>query len=401
MSTHPLIAQPQTSRPGPCGLVGLGKMGLSHLSMIARPSGRRASSRVVRLQPATCSTCSSKYTGLRDVHRLRRDARRGRARRRRHRDADPAARAPWCAAALERGLHVFCEKPLCLDPAESRRARRARRRARPRHPGRLPQPVRRCVRRGQATARRAAPSAGSPTSSPRRTARSSCGPRAPPGAASARRAAAASTTTPRTRSTCSPGTAARPRGVGGTVLGQVFSRETEDEVFSTLYYAERRDRAALGQLVRRVAAQDDDEDHDLGHEGSDLRRPPGVPGLPARHGRRSPRATGRAGTSRYTTELTEPVWFYLRGEEYSAQLDHFVARVGRAGRRRRTRSPSAAITDRVIELLTIDADAACAARTRRRRRRRAGRRRSVIASTRASPSSKAELARAAASLRAR
>ena len=24
---------------------------------------------------------------------------------------------------------------------------------------------------------------------------------------------------------------------------------------------------------------------------------------------------------RYTTELTEPVWFYLRGEEYSAQID--------------------------------------------------------------------------------
>ena len=27
-----------------------------------------------------------------------------------------------------------------------------------------------------------------------------------------------------------------PSGVGGTVLGQVFSRQTEDEVFSTLYY---------------------------------------------------------------------------------------------------------------------------------------------------------------------
>jgi scyllo-inositol 2-dehydrogenase (NADP+) len=27
---------------------------------------------------------------------------------------------------------------------------------------------------------------------------------------------------------------------------------------------------------------------------------------------------------RYTTELTQPVWFYVRGEEYSAQIDHFV-----------------------------------------------------------------------------
>ena len=25
----------------------------------------------------------------------------------------------WCVTALDRGLHVFCEKPLCLDPAES------------------------------------------------------------------------------------------------------------------------------------------------------------------------------------------------------------------------------------------------------------------------------------------
>ncbi len=30
---------------------------------------------------------------------------------------------------------------------------------------------------------------------------------------------------------------------------------------------------------------------------------------------------------RYTTELTEPVWFYLRGEEYSAQIDAFIQRV--------------------------------------------------------------------------
>ena len=32
---------------------------------------------------------------------------------------------------------------------------------------------------------------------------------------------------------------------------------------------------------------------------------------------------------RYTTELTDEVWFYLRGEEYSAQLDAFVERIAR------------------------------------------------------------------------
>lgn len=26
----------------------------------------------------------------------------------------------------------------------------------------------------------------------------------------------------------------------------------------------------------------------------------------------------------FTTELTQPVWFYVRGEEYSLQIDHFA-----------------------------------------------------------------------------
>ncbi len=58
---------------------------------------------------------------------------------------------------------------------------------------------------------------------------------------------------------------------------------------------------------------------------------------------------------RYTTELTEPVWFYLRGEEYSAQIDAFVQRV----KERRTdgvnRFESARITDKVIGMLIADA----------------------------------------------
>jgi hypothetical protein len=29
-------------------------------------------------------------------------------------------------------------------------------------------------------------------------------------------------------------------------------------------------------------------------------------------------------TVKYTTELTDECWFYLRGEEYSAQLDDFI-----------------------------------------------------------------------------
>ena len=37
--------------------------------------------------------------------------------------------------------------------------------------------------------------------------------------------------------------------------------------------------------------------------------------------------TRKGWTVRYTTELTEEVWYYLRGEEYSAQIDYFVQSV--------------------------------------------------------------------------
>ena len=59
---------------------------------------------------------------------------------------------------------------------------------------------------------------------------------------------------------------------------------------------------------------------------------------------------------RYTTELTEPVGFYLRGEEYSAQIDHFVDRI-REGRLDGLNSfASAAATDRVIAMMLADAE---------------------------------------------
>ena len=70
-----------------------------------------------------------------------------------------------------------------------------------------------------------------------------------------------------------------PVGVGGTALNSVFSREIDDEVFSTLYYPQGNDGPDLRQLVRRVLSQDDDPHHRLGHEGTNLRRPAGMPGV--------------------------------------------------------------------------------------------------------------------------
>jgi predicted dehydrogenase len=148
--------------------------------------------------------------------------------------------------------------------------------------------------------------------------------------------------------------AGEPVGVGGTVLGSVFSENTEDEVYSTLFFP--------GGVSGQLSVNWSDESFrkmttmvtitgTAGRIHADRQEvqtylrdtAPAVPGY----------ETGW--NVRYTTELTDEVWFYLRGEEYSAQLDYFV----RSVRDRRTDGTnsfrSAAVTDRVMELLTRDA----------------------------------------------
>lgn len=118
----------------------------------------------------------------------------------------------------------------------------------------------------------------------------------------------------------------RPDSVGGTVLNQVFSRDVEDEVYSTFYYADGKS----GQLA---ANWSDESCRKMsvkvtiwGANGSILadrqeiqvylREP--VRGMPE---------LVPGWNVRNTTELTKPVWFYLRGEEYSIQIDHFIQSV--------------------------------------------------------------------------
>jgi predicted dehydrogenase len=63
----------------------------------------------------------------------------------------------------------------------------------------------------------------------------------------------------------------------------------------------------------------------------------------------------RSGWSvRYTTDMTLAPWFYLRGEEYSAQLDAFVQRVISKTASGENDFSSAAVTDRVIAMITAD-----------------------------------------------
>jgi len=59
---------------------------------------------------------------------------------------------------------------------------------------------------------------------------------------------------------------------------------------------------------------------------------------------------------RYTTELTPPVDFYLRGEEYSAQLWYFVRCIAEGSHDNVNSFESALQTDEVLDLLREDGE---------------------------------------------
>jgi predicted dehydrogenase len=144
-----------------------------------------------------------------------------------------------------------------------------------------------------------------------------------------------------------------PAAVGGTALGKVFSAETHDQVSSTLFFP----GGATGQL----SVDWSDESYrkmttrvtvwgSAGRIFADRQECQ----VYLRDTAVVPAGYTSGWNVRYTTDLTDPVWFYLRGEEYSAQLDHFVQRaMGREVQGVNTFA-SAAITDRILEMLTTD-----------------------------------------------
>jgi predicted dehydrogenase len=143
------------------------------------------------------------------------------------------------------------------------------------------------------------------------------------------------------------------RRVRGTVLKRIYSRELEDAVYSTLECGE----GVSGLLsvnwcdptYRKMANQ-------ITIEGTNgklvadrqearlfLRSPEGFPDLV------------KGWNMVYTTDVTKPVWYYLRGEEYSFQADHFVSRIKDPALPAISTFRTALATDAAIELLTQDA----------------------------------------------
>ena len=362
-----------TSRAMKIAVAGIGKMGLSHLSIVnAQPDLEVA---------AVCDASSmmrgvlEKYTGVAtydDYDRMLREV---------ELDAVLIAtpsrtHASMVRAALERGIHVFCEKPFTLsvqDAAELTELARSK--------GLVTQvgyhnrfvgpfaEIKRLIDAGAiGTVTHALGEAYGPVVLK------------PKGG------------TWRSRKEEGGGAlydyAAHPlnllnwyfgeaTSVGGTILKPIFSRETDDEVHSTLHFA--------GGQSANISVNWSDESHRKmttritvwGTAGRIFADRQEIQVF-LREGAVVPEGYEQGWNVRYGTELTDSVGFYLRGEEYSAQIEHFAERV-REGRVDGINGfESAAQTDRVIAMLI--ADAAAPAPTRlsgpsqvaepRRRRRR-------------------------------
>jgi scyllo-inositol 2-dehydrogenase (NADP+) len=331
-------------------LVGLGKMGLSHLAILkAHPD--------VELVAACDSSAYvlevlEKYTGLKGYADYRRLLD----------EAAPEAvliatptrfHAEMVLEALERGLHVYCEKPFCLDPPEGLRlAELAEAKRLVNHVGyhyrfvAAFQEAKRLIDAGvlgrihHFRAEAYGPVVVRPNGSTWRTHRAE-------GGGCLYDYACHAVDLVHYLVGC-------PDAVGGSVLNRVFSRDVEDGVYSTLLYADGK----TGQLA---ANWSDERFRKMsvkltlwGANGSIcadrqeiqvyLREAvPQAPGLVA------------GWNVRYTTQLTAPVWFYLRGEEYSAQIDQFVQGVKRRRADTLCTFRAAAAVDRVADMMLKDA----------------------------------------------
>jgi scyllo-inositol 2-dehydrogenase (NADP+) len=117
--------------------------------------------------------------------------------------------------------------------------------------------------------------------------------------------------------------AGRPLAVSGTVLNSVFSSDVDDEIYSTFHFT----KGVKGQLAtnwsdetfRKMSVK-------LSFWGTNGRINVDRQEIQVYlRALAEPFEDFKAGwNTRYTTDLTRPVWFYVRGEEYSAQIDHFV-----------------------------------------------------------------------------
>jgi len=150
-----------------------------------------------------------------------------------------------------------------------------------------------------------------------------------------------------------------PAAVGGSVLNKIFSREVDDEVYANLFYAN-------GKTAQIAANWSDDSVRKMttkvtawGKNGKIYADRQELQ-IYLRSNDNLALGLRQGWNTRHITDFPDPVWFYLRGEEYSLQIAHFIDAVrtrqaGQASAPTRSTFQSALETDRVLAMLQADA----------------------------------------------
>lgn len=148
--------------------------------------------------------------------------------------------------------------------------------------------------------------------------------------------------------------AGTPQGVRGSVLHSIFSTETDDEVYSTFVYDDG--------LTAHISVNWSDDSYrkmstsvTVSGSGGRIYADRQEIRVYLRDGATPPAGYHPGWNVHYTTELTPPVSFYLRGEEYTAQLESFIDAVGAHEHHARQNSfDSAAATDAILDAIVRD-----------------------------------------------
>ncbi len=328
------------------GLIGVGKMGLSHLAiLLADENVARVvvcdSSGYLRGVLEKCSGLKTYDTYERMLNEEALDA------------VVIATPSRWHAGmtryALERGFHVFCEKPFCLDPRESRELAALAVRTgvvnqvgyHYRFVGTFNEAKRLLEARAIGKIHHVRVEAYGPV-----VLRPTGGTWRMSGAEGGG---------------CLYDYACHaidlvnylvgpPCAVSGVKVNRIFSADVDDEVYATLHF----ENGAAGQLAanwsdesfRRMWLQVSvwGPNGRLVVDRQELKcfvRDPGFSSVPI----------GKGWTVRNITELTPQVGFYLRGEEYSCQMESFVQQIVNNKPNNVSSFESAATTDEVVALV--------------------------------------------------
>jgi predicted dehydrogenase len=145
----------------------------------------------------------------------------------------------------------------------------------------------------------------------------------------------------------------RPAQVKGTMLKKFYSKEVEDGVFSNLILD--------GGLTGTLSVNWSDETYRkmstslmvFGTEGKIICDATELKVYLKKESKKHNYPKGW--TIKYVTDLTKEVDFYLRGEEYSSQLDYFVDSIINGTSGGTNTFEQALYTDKVIEMLKSDA----------------------------------------------